>query len=119
VAPTRVVGLTSGVTAIAAGMFHTCAVVDQGVRCWGYNFSGQLGNKSRISSPVPLPVEGLTHGVSAVAAGGHPNQTPSSGHSCALVGGTMRCWGSNYLGQLGSGVDRKDALVPNPPITFE
>jgi alpha-tubulin suppressor-like RCC1 family protein len=29
---------------LAAGGFHTCALLDDGnLRCWGYNFYGQLG----------------------------------------------------------------------------
>ena len=35
--PVAVSGLTSGVTAVAAGS-HTCAVVNGGAQCWGSNF---------------------------------------------------------------------------------
>jgi alpha-tubulin suppressor-like RCC1 family protein len=49
--PTNVVGLSSGVAAIAAGMYHTCALLASagGLQCWGWNNNGE-----KIAS-WPLP----------------------------------------------------------------
>ena len=53
---------SAAVTAVAAGGGHSCAVVNGGVQCWGYNLEGQLGNGSATQSLVPVQVTGLTSG---------------------------------------------------------
>ncbi len=47
----------SGVTAISAGQFHTCALLDSGVvQCWGSNVQGQLGvGKDPIDDSTATP----------------------------------------------------------------
>jgi len=96
-APVQVTGL-GGATGLAAGIYHTCAAANGAVECWGDNSYGQLGNPAvNGQSPVPVPVPGLT-GVTAVAAGDY--------FSCAIVGGgAVQCWGANYYGSLGDGID--------------
>jgi alpha-tubulin suppressor-like RCC1 family protein len=92
--PAPVADLGPGVTAIALGYFHACALEGAGtVECWGYNGYGQLGDGTSTDRRVPVRVSGLT-GVVEISAGG--------GHTCALTrGGTVRCWGSNRYGELG------------------
>ena len=93
---TLVTGLTAGVTAIAAGGRHSCAVVSAAVECWGGNTAGQLGNGSAdLLSSTPSPVHGIGSGATTVSAG--------DDDSCAVVAGALRCWGSRAHGAVGDG----------------
>lgn len=86
-----------GVTALAAGNDHTCALREDGsVWCWGWNRFGQIGVSvigEKAFSLTAVPIRELRDVIS-VQAGGN--------HSCALMrSGIVRCWGDNYNGQLG------------------
>jgi alpha-tubulin suppressor-like RCC1 family protein len=84
---------------LVAGERHTCALlVGGGVRCWG---TGSLGYPNELvigDDETPASVGDIDLGgpASQIAAGGN--------HTCALLpGGTVRCWGSAYKGELGYG----------------
>jgi alpha-tubulin suppressor-like RCC1 family protein len=107
-APVDVHGLSEGVVAIGADYFHTCAVMDGvhggGVKCWGNNEYGRLGDGTTENRSTPVDVKGLSGRVVAIAPGGY--------HTCALTGGGgVKCWGRNWVGQLGDGTT-KDRLTP-------
>lgn len=99
--PIDVVGLNSGVSALAVYGYHSCAIdTTNSVKCWGSNLGLTLG----VNPPVPgygrTPVEtlGSEIGVTEIASGG------TATHSCATIGGaSLKCWGSNFSGQLGDG----------------
>ena len=117
------VGGISTAASISVGGFHGCAVLASGanvalpcslqyvlllnrrvlawiaaggLRCWGYNIHGQLGDGTGTIRCVAVTPTGLSSGVVSVAA--------SQRHTCALLGtGAVKCFGWNDEGQLGNG----------------
>jgi alpha-tubulin suppressor-like RCC1 family protein len=89
----------NGAIAIAAGLYHTCALVmpKGDVWCWGANNVGEVGNGTVSDAGVSTAVQvaAITN-VKAIAAG--------YDYTCALLAsGGVDCWGYNISGQLGDG----------------
>jgi alpha-tubulin suppressor-like RCC1 family protein len=100
--------------AVAAGVSHTCARLDNNsVKCWGFNNAGQLGlgdtdrrgnDPGEMGDNLPAIDLGTGRTALAIAAG--------DAHTCArLDDNSIKCWGKNSDGQLGLGdsSDRGDA----------
>ena len=81
-------------TAVSAGWFHSCAIADDDVYCWGSNSSGKLGDGTTTASSVPVRVQGLGSGITEVSA---------NDESCAIVHDSALCRGINGYGNLGDG----------------
>ena len=92
---------TTAARSVAAGVFHSCAItVAGGVKCWGQNDYGELGDGTQNASLTPVDVSGLASGATAVAV----SDSPNGAHTCALTSsGGVKCWGANHQGQLGDG----------------
>ncbi|MGI8945882.1 MAG: hypothetical protein ACR2GL_06560 [Thermoleophilaceae bacterium] len=97
-------GPGSPAVAIAAGAFHTCALLeDARVRCWGFGGDGRLGYGSTATvgdDETPGSVDPVDLGAGrtarAISTGG--------AHTCAVLdGGSVRCWGWAGDGRLGQG----------------
>jgi alpha-tubulin suppressor-like RCC1 family protein len=97
-----VVPFARPVLEFTTGGIHTCALFDDGARCWGDNAYGQLGYGDRVRRGIEpneirdLAPIGIGIQIEHIQAG--------FGHTCAIVaGGGVRCWGQNNDGQLGLG----------------
>jgi Tyrosine-protein kinase ephrin type A/B receptor-like/Regulator of chromosome condensation (RCC1) repeat len=106
-----------GVTrSVAIGYLFVCVIVNNGrVKCWGWNTIGQLGYgdvKNRGSSidqmgaNLPFVDLGTNEQAVQIAAGRQ--------HVCVILAtGSVKCWGSNYRGELGLGDTLHRGIGPN------
>ncbi len=97
----------TGVVDIALGAHHSCAIsASDGFQCWGADRNGESGDFAVAKkcgtqtpfcevAPTTIPLD-----ATRVVVGER--------HTCALTrAGTVDCWGSNELGQLG----RQDSFL--------
>ena len=101
------------------GMTHVCAVAnDNTVRCWGRNTDSQTGNQTNVDvdnvgNPVVVDyIGGHSEGTDlavSLGAGGY--------HNCAIeTDGSLKCWGYNYYGELGTNETSDVVQYPTPVI---
>ena len=99
------VDLGAGRTAtyVSAKGMVSCAILDNGsLKCWGYNYYGQLGIGTSGNGPdstkdTPQYVDLGTNRTAKSVSNGWS-------HTCAILdNGSLKCWGHNSYGQLGIG----------------
>jgi alpha-tubulin suppressor-like RCC1 family protein len=123
------VKLGGEVKAIDAGGHHTCAILeDDSLKCWGYNFDGQLGlgDRSEAGQAPDHPGEDeisvterrnrgdqsdeMGESLAKVDLGSSrfPTQISSGlNYNCALLdNGRIKCWGDSESGKLGGMPER-------------
>jgi len=99
-------GTGRSATAISAGRYHTCAILDdKSVKCWGNNYYGELGlgdtnyrgdASGEMGDDLPAVDLGTGRSATAISAGQY--------HTCAILDDkSVKCWGNNGYGQLGLG----------------
>jgi alpha-tubulin suppressor-like RCC1 family protein len=90
---------------VSVGGSHTCARNQVSLFCWGRNISGQLGNGTTQDETTPSTLDNTLAPNPVTVSAGYD-------HTCAITSaGTLKCWGSNSTGQLGTG-DTTNRSVP-------
>ncbi len=117
--PLRGVTAVSAAFAFSDATSHVCALmVNGGVKCWGFNTYGALGDGTTTSKSAPVNVvtsgtdqsQNLLSGISAISGGKHM--------TCAVTNsGTAKCWGVSWPNSnsttLGNGTEPTE-VVPSP-----
>lgn len=112
--PAQVSGISGGtgaseIVSVGVGAAHACALTKGlssagggGIKCWGANSKGQLGDGSRQDRAVPVSVIQFgSSGAVALATGG--------AHTCAITNvRRVKCWGANDRNQLGVPIAKFD-----------
>lgn len=94
--PTATKVINSGAKKIT-GFTSKCAIVNEWIKCWGTNSSGQLGVGDTSMRYVPTDVSGYASGIVALDIKGGTNLY------CAKFSNGEKCWGNNDYGTLASG----------------
>jgi alpha-tubulin suppressor-like RCC1 family protein len=102
--------ILSGVKTVSENIgYHQCvAMLDQTVKCWGYNPYDALGVNDNIQHDAPITsTEVPTDTYSKISSGYYFN--------CSLseTNGAVACWGSNDHGQIGNGADGSQGSKSN------
>jgi alpha-tubulin suppressor-like RCC1 family protein len=91
---------------LALGRDFTLALTASEVWAWGQNGFGQLTTGNTAAQLQPTVARGLDVGQTSLLVSG-----PTASHACAVINGSLWCWGANPLAELGDG-SRLDRYQP-------
>ncbi len=88
--------ILTGVSKIATGFEHSCAIANKRIYCWGSNEYGQIGNLElgyMNSSWLATKTQPSLINTTDISAGER--------HTCAIDTTQVYCWGDNEYGAIG------------------
>lgn len=96
----KITGDTFSASSFGVGKNHTCVLTDSGgVKCWGRNDKGQLGDGTNNDSLTPVNVKGLDG-----KSGKVTDITLIGDSSCAIKDSRLYCWGLHMYSDTESNV---------------
>ena len=106
--PTTVSGASSGMTSVIGGYWQSCTrSAAGGLRCAGSNTNGNIGDNATNGAadvPIAASVYGGTQSIDLFTSLGETN--------CAIIAGSVKCWGLNNYNQLGINSAPATSVVP-------
>ncbi len=119
--PVVAIAAASGVTKVEVRQGSSCAVINGGLNCWGYNDTGQIGDGSTTQRNSPVQIFASGSGVTDVIIVGAWS-FEGSATTCAVIAGGLKCWGFNSGGLVGDGstttrLSPVDIIPPGSGVT--
>lgn len=103
------------ITSISIGTTHACAVANGDLYCWGNNANGRTGLGTTTSNANPTLVTGGTASQSPAPGNSRALVTQVSAgddFTCAIINGTVSCWGDNANGRTGLNTSSGNQTTP-------
>lgn len=97
-------------SSLSSGQSTTCGITtNQKLKCWGGNTFSQVGDGTTTDRLTPVAVDAATDYT-------HVSSSIGGAHACAVtVAGDVKCWGTSYYGQTGTGTNRTTPTLVNIP----
>jgi alpha-tubulin suppressor-like RCC1 family protein len=104
-----------GIVRVDTGEEHSCGVTSgRQLRCWGDGSNGKLGIND-LSGTAHNTAVTVLNGLGTGPLTGVVAVSVSNSSSCSLMTSRqVRCWGSDFLGQLGNGTATGNRYLPVP-----
>jgi alpha-tubulin suppressor-like RCC1 family protein len=94
-----------GLEKVVAGNDHACFLSDAGIKCYGDNTNGELGNATTTASLTAVTPISYTDAPTDLAA--------ANGATCAIYDeGEVKCWGNNADGRVGNNSSAGNTTSP-------
>jgi len=97
VTPVSVDIISEKAVAVSAALNHTCAYLSTGLKCWGSENNGKLGNRIHTDSKATQPQDVLNLNGNQIKM-----MVTGDEHVCVLSSASQQvsCWGLNKAGQM-------------------